>query len=124
VIQIDHAGCDDAVAIVKACEMDPSSTTVDEMDWLDARLECLACPVEDPIHVVFVWRSAVKHQREYHWSIPGDWRTLTAGEAEVARAEESKWEIFATKLRAARSDLKVWLCLRCRGEIVGDAWRG
>ena len=51
------------MAIVEACGMDPSIAKVDDMDQLDARLECLACfvpNVEDPSHIVFGWRSAVR----------------------------------------------------------------
>jgi hypothetical protein len=62
VIKVHQEACEAAVAIIEACEMDPSIATVDDMDQLDARLECLAClvpNVEDPSHIVFGWRSAV-----------------------------------------------------------------
>jgi hypothetical protein len=63
VIKVDKKTCEAAVAIIEACEMDPRIATVDDMDLLDVRLECLACLVlneEDPSHIVFGWRSAVR----------------------------------------------------------------
>jgi len=107
-----------------ACEMDPRTATVDEMDRLEARVECLAClvsDVENPSHIVFGWRSAVKHQRERHPSDLGDWRMLTASEAEMARLEESRWETITPKLMAP-SDLKAWLCLHCLDSPAEQPW--
>jgi hypothetical protein len=63
VIKVDQQACQAAVAIIEATGMDPRIATVDDMDQLDARLECLAClvpDVEDPSHIVFGWRSAVR----------------------------------------------------------------
>jgi hypothetical protein len=63
VIKVDTKACEAAVSIIDACQMDPRMATVDDMDKLDARLECLACLVldeEDPSHIVFGWRSAVR----------------------------------------------------------------
>ena len=63
VITVDQEACEAAVAIIKACEMDPRTATVDDMDQLDARLECLKCLVpnaEENFHIAFGWRSAVR----------------------------------------------------------------
>jgi hypothetical protein len=63
VIKVDEEACGAAVVIIEACKMDPRIATVDDMDQLDARLECLACLMpnaEDPTHIVFGWRSAVR----------------------------------------------------------------
>jgi hypothetical protein len=62
-MMVDGKACEAAMAITEACRMDPRTATVDDMDQLDARLECLEClvpNVEDPpTHIVFGWRSAV-----------------------------------------------------------------
>jgi len=119
-IIVDEKACEAAVAIIRACEMDPRFVTVDEMDQLGARVECLACwelELEDPNHVVFGWRSAVKHQRERHSSDPGNWRMLTASEAKVARDEEGKIQ------GVIPSDQKVWLCLHCLDLPAEESWK-
>ena len=62
-IKVDEDASTVAEAIVKACGMNPKVATPDDMDILDARLECLEClipGVEDPSHMVFGWRSAVR----------------------------------------------------------------
>ena len=61
-IQIDEAASKAAEEIVTACGMDPEKVTADDMDELDARLECLQCLLDDedePCRVAFGWRSAV-----------------------------------------------------------------
>jgi hypothetical protein len=59
---MDDKASEVAETVIKACGMDPWNAHADDMDDLDARLECLACldPVEEnPSHHVFGWRSAV-----------------------------------------------------------------
>jgi hypothetical protein len=61
-IKIDDKASEVAECVIQACGMDPRNAHADDMDDLDARLECLACldPVEEnPNHYVFGWRSAV-----------------------------------------------------------------
>jgi hypothetical protein len=61
-IKIDEKASEVAETVIKACGMDPKYAYADDMDDLNARLECLAClePGEGiPIHHVFGWRSAV-----------------------------------------------------------------
>jgi hypothetical protein len=68
-IELDQEACEAAVAIVEACWMDPSIATVDDMDQLDERLECLTClvpGVEDQFHRIFGWRSAVRSTSTFY----------------------------------------------------------
>jgi hypothetical protein len=63
IVKVNDSACEAAVTVVEACGMDPRVVTVDEMDELDARLECLEClgtEREESSHVVFGWRSAVR----------------------------------------------------------------
>ena len=49
---------------------------------------------------------------------------LTAGEAEVARVDESNWEIIAKEawVPSEPSDRKVWLCLHCLDGPDEESW--
>jgi hypothetical protein len=63
-LEIDEAASKAAEGIVTACGMDPEEATADDMDELDARLECVQCTLEDDdddndCSSVFGWRSAV-----------------------------------------------------------------
>jgi hypothetical protein len=61
-IKIDDKASEVAETVIEACGMDPKYAYADDMDDLDARLECLAClqPGEGTqSHHVFGWRSAV-----------------------------------------------------------------
>jgi hypothetical protein len=64
IIKVDHEASAAAVAIIEACSMNPSIATADDMDQLDARVECLTCPVDsqarDSSHLVLDWQSAVR----------------------------------------------------------------
>ena len=59
-IEVDKRASKAAKAVVEACGMNPRVATADDMDNLDARLECLKCHPDDPEHMVFGWRSAVR----------------------------------------------------------------
>jgi hypothetical protein len=61
-IKVDKRASEAAKAVVEAYGMNPRVATPDDMDNLDARLECLKCYTasEGPDHVVFGWRSAVR----------------------------------------------------------------
>ena len=62
-IKVDEDASTAAEAIVEAFGMNSKVATPDDMDKLDARMECLEClipEVEDPSRIVFDWRSAVR----------------------------------------------------------------
>ena len=58
-IAVDKRASKAAKAIVEACGMNPRVATADDMDNLDARVECLKCYPSAPERMVFGWRSAV-----------------------------------------------------------------
>ena len=60
-IDIDEDASEAAEGVIAACGLDPTVATADDMDELDARLECLQCSTDEdnPCHVVLGWRSAV-----------------------------------------------------------------
>ena len=59
-IAVDKRASKAAKAVVEACGMNPRVATADDMDNLDARLECLKCYPDDPERIAFGWRSAVR----------------------------------------------------------------
>jgi len=72
--------------------------------------------------MVFGWRSAVKHQREYHPARTGDWRRLSDREVEVAREDEEDW-IEKLPECVVPSNQMVWQCLHCLDLPWEEPWQ-
>ncbi|KAJ7064803.1 hypothetical protein C8F01DRAFT_1128244 [Mycena amicta] len=65
VLQLSQRGISAACALVKLAGLDPEHATCAEMDQVDARFTCLACPVRKAgnqfIQTAYPWRAAVTH---------------------------------------------------------------
>ncbi|TFK52553.1 hypothetical protein OE88DRAFT_1419649 [Heliocybe sulcata] len=103
--------------IVMACGMDPRTTTVEEMDKMDARVVCLKCTYGnkcDGEHRIQVrtWRNMVAHCLKKHF---GDgsiqYERITDEDAQKARDLEAA---YYTNPAAPERRQLIWQCTRCR----------
>ncbi|KAF7322480.1 F-box domain-containing protein [Mycena chlorophos] len=82
---------DSAASIVRACGLDESCTTAQEMEDVRSWLECLRCSHKVKGKSVFRWRKAILHDM-YHAAArePVSWRLLDADQAEAAETLEQE----------------------------------
>ncbi|KAF7347542.1 F-box domain-containing protein [Mycena venus] len=141
-IKIDIPTAEIVEKVVRACGMDPETTTVEDMDAADARFACHACadrkatphpapeesaskdkgkgkapaPVEElePATIrAYDWRNAVRHHGEEHWRSPTAWYKLSDADAAAARALE------AVAIEKSKNEDKA--NVRDRESIVSDS---
>lgn len=99
--------------IVRACGMDPSTTTVNELDNRDPRVVCLKCTYghrcdgERSVEVRS-WRVAVRHAMKVHWGDSRvEWEVICDEDAKRLRMES------AAKMSQARALHPQWRCAWC-----------
>ncbi|KAJ3557330.1 hypothetical protein NM688_g1532 [Phlebia brevispora] len=88
-----------ALEVIRACGMDPASTTTEEMDKLDVRLMCKTCWKANDLNIidakkVFTWRAALRHymeHNEYGGLIVDSWKIGFKGKISTS----IEWELVA-----------------------------
>ncbi|OJT01676.1 hypothetical protein TRAPUB_7878 [Trametes pubescens] len=87
-----------ARSVVAACGFPPDVSTHAEMDCVEARLVCMACPPDPEVvcKKTFTWRGAVAHKRPSDGNLGNTLRCKGS-------SGESKWKLLNTALT-----LRVW----------------
>ncbi|TFK76192.1 hypothetical protein BDN72DRAFT_891283 [Pluteus cervinus] len=79
-----------AHAIITAVNKDPRTTTPQEMDDLDPRIECIQCTTPRS-KLAMRWRTAILHTLSIHDCVDEtNWVLLNASEANIAKGIEAK----------------------------------
>ncbi|EGO01213.1 hypothetical protein SERLA73DRAFT_179330 [Serpula lacrymans var. lacrymans S7.3] len=111
----------EAADIIRACHMNPETTTVDEMDTLDARLRCEWCLAVLQRNLVMTWRTAMYHAAViHHGSFDHDRFTASSPFTLVQGEDDTRARAFEGKFETFREDTVRFICLLCR-RSVGDA---
>lgn len=142
-LRLDKASRKIVEGVVKACGLDPATTTADTMDEFNPRLGCITCArwldgESDLAEMdAFGWRTAVsvayissslahffqvKHHSEKHYRKVVSWHLLLGDELQQAHDDEQfrleellEEEAFEDDMTVQLpSDLVVWSCLLCR----------
>ncbi|EFI28324.1 hypothetical protein CC1G_13853 [Coprinopsis cinerea okayama7 len=99
-LEYDHETSECAKHLVTLCGKDPASLTLEAMDQLDVRFECLRChkPNFKEGRLVMNWRNALMHEFKKHseqdtfktgWLLLSDEDTVTAKAKEVIAAQKN-----------------------------------
>ncbi|KAJ7185456.1 hypothetical protein C8R46DRAFT_982058 [Mycena filopes] len=92
VLKFSKRGCTAAASLVVLAGSSEQQMTAAQMDELDLRFICMACPPQmikksTDTHPAYSWRAAVIHFEEGHHSTPL-WRQLTDAEAQQVKTTE------------------------------------
>ncbi|KAJ7686556.1 hypothetical protein B0H17DRAFT_985143 [Mycena rosella] len=92
-LEFSERGSAGAASLVTLAGLDERHATCSDMDRLDRRFMCLACPRSVPgskqEYSVFPWRAAVSHFRASHHSAP-QWRQLNSVETQWMKTQEPR----------------------------------
>ncbi|KAL6306490.1 hypothetical protein BKA93DRAFT_143717 [Sparassis latifolia] len=80
-----------AVQVINACEMNPDTVSIAEMDEQDARISCRLCSVPGESKLVMSWRAAMSHCLTVHRSQPVSeiqWDQISAAQEKRVRSLE------------------------------------
>ncbi|PPR01751.1 hypothetical protein CVT24_001571 [Panaeolus cyanescens] len=85
-ITFDCTGHNAACRLLKLCEVDPTTTTISEMNELDPIIECIGCNKLRSGRLVMTWSRAIKHALNCrHANNPSNFVLIRGTEAQKAR---------------------------------------
>ncbi|KAF7976685.1 hypothetical protein HWV62_5826 [Athelia sp. TMB] len=121
-LRVDTDGVDMMEAIIKFCNLDPASATLNDLDDLDVWLGCRDCAdwYEGPDVAevsVFGWRNALKHQVERHSSKPVGWLELSGDQKTQANKNAPLGTIKGNCRKLITTTTERWSCVHCMDSI-------